>query len=120
VGFKLMKDEGAGGKDSLNLFLEQRFEGFPADRVPAVLAGMARSSRGLDLGVSWAKRGRPTSRLLSYLDPSIDVSVGDLINSYALKDTFIGLGVSHRSGVFGASRLLGKCERRVKLHVHLS
>ena len=49
----------------------------------------------------------PTSKLLNYLDPSIDVSLGDLINSHALKDTFIGVGVSHRSGIFGASRILG-------------
>jgi outer membrane protein len=35
------------------------------------------------------------------------VSLGDLLGSRALKDTFIGLGVSHRSGIFGSSRLLG-------------
>jgi outer membrane protein len=52
-------------------------------------------------------RGRQTSRLLNYLDPSIDVSLGDLVGSRALKNTYLGFGVSHRSGIFGASRLLG-------------
>ena len=56
---------------------------------------------------SQAERGRQTSRLLNYLEPSIDVSLGDLIGSRALKNTYLGFGVSHRSGIFGASRLLG-------------
>jgi outer membrane protein len=54
-----------------------------------------------------ARRGRDTSKLLNYLDPSIDVSVGDLIGSRALSETYVGLGVSHRSGIFGASQILG-------------
>ncbi len=53
-----------------------------------------------------ARRGRPTSRLLNYLDPSVDKSQGDMIGSRSLKDTVVGIGVSHRSGIFGSSRLL--------------
>ena len=45
--------------------------------------------------------------MLQYLDPSLDISLGDLIGSRALKETYLGFGVSHRSGIFGASRLLG-------------
>jgi MipA family protein len=56
---------------------------------------------------STAAGNEPTSRLLQYLDPTLDVSLGDLIGSRRLKDTFIGVGVSHRSGIFGTSRLLG-------------
>ena len=33
--------------------------------------------------------------------------MGDLIGVRSLKETYIGLGVSHRSGIFGQSRLLG-------------
>ncbi|MES2955624.1 MAG: MipA/OmpV family protein, partial [Pseudomonadota bacterium] len=44
---------------------------------------------------------------LNYLDPSIDFSLGDLIGRPGLKDTYLGFGVSHRSGIFGSSRLLG-------------
>jgi outer membrane protein len=52
-------------------------------------------------------RGDQASRLLNYLDPTLDVSLGDLIGSRPLKDTYIGFGVSHRSGIFQTSRLLG-------------
>ena len=41
------------------------------------------------------------------LDPSIDVSVGDLFGVRTLRDTYFGFGVSHRSGIFGASQLFG-------------
>ena len=54
-----------------------------------------------------ARRGRNTSRLLNYLDPSLDFSVGDLLGSKRLKETYLGIGVSHRSGIFGSSQLLG-------------
>ena len=53
------------------------------------------------------RRGRNTSKLLNYLDPSIDLSVGDLIRVHALQQTYVGVGASHRSGIFGASRLFG-------------
>jgi MipA family protein len=52
-----------------------------------------------------AVRGRDTSKLLLYLDPTIDLSVGNLFGVRELRETFVGLGVSHRSGIFGASRL---------------
>ena len=52
-------------------------------------------------------RGRSTSKVLNYLDPTIDISVGDLLGARTLKDTYLGFGVSHRSGIFGSSRYLG-------------
>lgn len=78
-----------------------------------------RTRVGFGAGVSYAQRvpyveardqiarGRSSSRLLNYLDPSIDVSVGDLIGYRPLREAYLGLGVSHRSGIFGTSRLLG-------------
>ena len=33
--------------------------------------------------------------------------MGDLLGVPSLKRTFAGLGVSHRSGIFGTSRMLG-------------
>ena len=96
----------------LDLFMKAFYTGFPwSDRVKTRL--------GMGVGVSLAQRapyievssqaldGKPVSRMLNYLDPTLDVSLGDLVGSRALKDTFIGFGVSHRSGIFGASRLLG-------------
>jgi len=53
-----------------------------------------------------AARNRNTSKLLTYLDPSVDVSVGDLFGVRRLKDTFLGIGASHRSGIFGFSQLM--------------
>ena len=94
----------------LDVFMKGFYYGFPwSDRVKTRL--------GLGIGLSAAQRvpytevlsqtGKTTSRMLSYLDPTIDVNVGDVFGAKSLKDTFVGFGVSHRSGVFGASRLLG-------------
>ena len=94
----------------LDVFMKGFYYGFPwSDRVKTRL--------GLGVGLSVAQRvpytevisqkDKTTSRLLQYLDPTIDISVGDVIGAKSLKDTYIGFGVSHRSGVFGASRLLG-------------
>jgi len=72
---------------------------------------------GLGAGISYASRipygeqrdqalrGRDTSKLLLYLDPTIDLGIGNLFGAPALRETFLGIGVSHRSGIFGASRL---------------
>jgi outer membrane protein len=57
-----------------------------------------------------ARRGRNTSKLLNYLDPSIDVSIGDLIGSHSLRETYFGLGASHRSGIFGAAKMFGNID----------
>lgn len=97
----------------LDLFMKASYTGFPwSDHVKTRL--------GLGVGVSMAQRvpytevssqvGKSTSKLLSYLDPTIDISLGDLIGSRALKETYLGFGVSHRSGIFGSSRLLGNVD----------
>ena len=96
----------------LNAYMKGLWYGFPwSDRVMTRI--------GLGAGLSYAhgvpllelrdqeRNGRNTSRLLNYLDPTIDVSIGDLLGAAALKNTFAGLGVSHRSGIFGASHLFG-------------
>ncbi len=56
---------------------------------------------------SQARRERPTSKLLNYLDPTIDISLGDLFGNPRMRQTYFGLGISHRSGIFASSRLLG-------------
>lgn len=60
--------------------------------------------------VSQAERDRPTSKLLNYLDPTIDVNIGDLFGAKEWQDSYVGLGISHRSGIFGSSRLLGSVD----------
>jgi outer membrane protein len=52
-----------------------------------------------------ALRGRDTSKLLLYLDPTVDLGLGNLFGAPALRETFLGIGVSHRSGIFGSARL---------------
>jgi outer membrane protein len=77
---------------------------------------------GMGAGVSYAnhvpspevlsqdRRERPTSKVLNYLDPTIDVSIGDIFGSERLRQTYFGLGISHRSGIFASSRLLGSVD----------
>lgn len=93
-------------------YMKAFYYGFPwSDHV--------RTRLGFGLGISYAQKvpfveqrdqalqGRNASKLLNYIDPSIDVSVGDLFGVRSLRETYFGLGVSHRSGIFGTSRLLG-------------
>jgi len=51
------------------------------------------------------EKGGTTSKLLNYLDPTIDFSIGDLFRVKQLEETYFGIGVSHRSGLFGTSQL---------------
>jgi len=51
--------------------------------------------------------GENTSKLLNYLDPSIEINLGDLFRARRMEATWLGVGVSHRSGAFGSSQLLG-------------
>ena len=96
----------------LDVFVKAFYSGFPwSDRVKTRL--------GLGAGVSLAQRApyteavnsatgpKPASRMLQSLDPTLDVSLGDLLSYRPLKETYVGFGVSHRSGIFGSSRLLG-------------
>lgn len=92
----------------LDLFMKAYYSGFSWSQ-------KVKTRLGVGVGLSAAQRvpyaevesGKTGSRLLNYLDPTIDVSLGDLIGSHKLKNTFIGVGVSHRSGIFGTSSLLG-------------
>ena len=43
----------------------------------------------------------PTSKTLNYLDISLDIDIGRLFSVEALKDTYLGYTLKHRSGVFG-------------------
>lgn len=96
----------------IDAYMKAFYYGFPWD-------DRVRTRLGLGLGLSYAQkipfveqrdqqaRGRNASKLLNYIDPSIDVSVGDLFGVRALSETYFGFGVSHRSGIFGTSQLLG-------------
>ncbi|HEY5898984.1 MAG TPA: MipA/OmpV family protein [Burkholderiales bacterium] len=89
---------------SVMAFFKVYWYGFPWDR-------WVRTRVGMGSGLSYSeqitqmelhdqgRRGRGNWKLLNYLDPSFDVRVA--------RDTYVGVGVSHRSGAFGKSELLG-------------
>lgn len=93
-------------------YMKAFYYGFPwSDRV--------RTRLGFGVGVSYAgrvpyierrdqvAREGNSSRLLSHLDPSVDISIGDLLRIKSMSEAYFGVGVSHRSGIFGSARLLG-------------
>jgi MipA family protein len=95
----------------IKAYIKAYFYGFPWD-------ARLRTRLGLGVGLSYAKevpfteqrdqaeRGRATSRLLNTFDPTADFSLGDLLAIRRLRETYVGAGVAHRSGIFGTSRLL--------------
>ena len=52
----------------------------------------------------------PRSHLMNYMEPTVDVSLGDLFKVDDWRQTYLGFGVSHRSGIFSNARLLGKVD----------
>jgi outer membrane protein len=99
----------------IDAYMKAYYYGFPwSERVQTRLGfgfGLSYAERvPFTEASSQAERDRNTSRLLNYLDPSIDVNVGDLFRNERLRKTWIGLGVSHRSGIFASSRLLGNVD----------
>lgn len=107
--------------------LARRFEGGLQDDFFEVVLGFKAVYRrfpwskhvetriGLGQGLSYAssvpaleqqkavQKGRRQSRLLNFLDFSIDVSVGDILRSRRLQNLFFGFSVHHRSGVFAGA-----------------
>ena len=47
------------------------------------------------------REGEEYSKFLNYMDISVDVDLGRLINYKPLKNTYIGWTLKHRSGIFG-------------------
>lgn len=96
----------------INAYIKAYYYGFPWD-------ARLRTRLGLGVGLAYANRvplteqrdqalrGRSTSKLLNTFDPTFDVSLGDLLRARRLRETYVGMGVSHRSGIFGTSQLLG-------------
>lgn len=53
------------------------------------------------------RHGGGESRLLNYLDVSVDVNVGDIVRSERMRSCWLGVVISHRSGVFGLVDIFG-------------
>jgi len=113
----LNRDERGRQSDGwqIDAYMKAFYYGFPWSH-------LVETRFGFGFGFSWAnrvpwhevdsqrRRERPTSRLLNYLDPSIDVNLGDILGSNRWRRTYVGVGISHRSGIFGSSRLLGNVD----------
>jgi outer membrane protein len=96
----------------VNAYFKAYYYGFPWD-------ARVRTRLGWGVGLSYARRvpfveqrdqaarGRVTSRLLNTFDPTADVNVGDVLGMKRLRETYAGVGVSHRSGIFGTSQVFG-------------
>jgi len=96
----------------INAYFKGYFYGFPWD-------ARVRTRLGWGVGLSYAQqvpfveqrdqaaRGRVTSKLLNTFDPTADVNAGDVLGVKRLRETYVGVGVSHRSGIFGTSQVFG-------------
>jgi outer membrane protein len=94
----------------VNGYLKAYFYGFPwRERLRTRLGfggGISYASRiPFSEAREQARRGRDTSKLLLYADPSIDINLGDLLGARELREVYAGFGVSHRSGIFGSAQL---------------
>lgn len=54
------------------------------------------------------KGGYDTSRLMNYLDVSVDCNVGDLFRHEKLDDLWFGVAIHHRSALFESSQIFGR------------
>jgi len=89
---------------SVMAFFKAYWYGFPWDKYVrtriAMGSGLSYSEQISHMELrDQAKHERGNWKLLNYLDPSIDFRVA--------RDTYLGLGVSHRSGAFGKSQFFG-------------
>jgi len=54
------------------------------------------------------RKGYRASKLLNYLDFSLDIELGDLFKSKNLKGLWLGYSIHHRSGIFQTSSAFGR------------
>ena len=47
------------------------------------------------------------SKLLNYIDVTLDVNVGDMLNRDKFEELWLGTGIHHRSGIYGTSSAFG-------------
>ncbi|MGR5129940.1 MipA/OmpV family protein [Photobacterium swingsii] len=55
-----------------------------------------------------ADKGYETSKLLNYIDLSLDVNIGDLINNRSLDNVWLGYSMHHRSAIFEQASQFGR------------
>lgn len=116
MGVQRWLDHGAGASGfAQTAYLKMYWRPFPWERFVGTRIGV-----GEGLSYAWrvpdiergyaARHDEDTSRLLNYLDVSLDLNVGDVIRNENARACWLGLVVSHRSGVFGLVDLFGNVQ----------
>ncbi len=59
-------------------------------------------------GTELDEKGYKPSKLLNYLDFSLDVNMGDLFNSRSMDKMWLGYSIHHRSGIYEQSSAFGR------------
>ncbi len=113
IGVQRFLDHSAGASGfAQTVYLKMYLRPFPWERWVGTRIGF-----GEGVSYAWrvpdaerayaANHDESTHRLLNYLDVSLDVNVGDVIRNESAHACWLGLVISHRSGVFGLVDLFG-------------
>ena len=57
---------------------------------------------------SMKNKGYRSSKLLNYLDITLDMNLGDVFRSKTMENLWLGYGIHHRSGIFESSSAFGR------------
>jgi len=113
VGVQRWLDHGAGTSGfAQTAYLKMYVRPFPWEHVVSTRIGFGEGIsyawRVPEMEKQWARdHDDETSRLMNYLDVSIDLNVGDVIRNESARACTLGLVISHRSGVFGLVDIFG-------------
>jgi outer membrane protein len=59
-------------------------------------------------GTELEEKGYAPSKLLNYLDFSLDVNLGDIFNRHDMRNLWLGYSIHHRSGIYEKSSAFGR------------
>ncbi|WP_394391536.1 MipA/OmpV family protein [Shewanella woodyi] len=59
-------------------------------------------------GTELEEKGYKPSKLLNYLDFSLDVNLGDIFNRHDMRNLWLGYSIHHRSGIYEKSSAFGR------------
>jgi len=54
------------------------------------------------------RKGYRSSKLMNYLDVTLDFSLGDTFNNQEMRDLYLGVGIHHRSSIFETNSAFGR------------
>jgi outer membrane protein len=116
LGLQRYLDHGAGASGfAQTAYLKMYWRPFPWEKVVSTRIGfgegLSYAWKVPEIERKWANdHNDDNSRLMNYLDVSIDLNVGDIIRNESARACSLGLVISHRSGVFGLVDLFGNVQ----------